>query len=382
MGKARKHTGAPLSNLVGDQGDHEESLGVGIALLLVDVINDIDFEGNDYMVAEAKKMAPKIRDLTSRCRELNVPVIYCNDNFGKWRSNLEQIYEKVTSSDDVPGKPVVEMLKPQKDDYFVMKPKHSAFYATALDSLLTYLQVKSLIMVGMAGNVCILFTANDAYMRDFATFVPRDCIASSSPEEHSAALLLMERVLRTSTLSSDELDLCELVEAHKQRGLVFINNHLVSGHFGDSLVTLQGLHLSAELRGEWRPTTIRLQRRRKRASTYQCGQGSSNMTNIDYAPLSPLLDQFVERELGPRTRAAKEQAASIRHTIKAVASETLGCTTDVDLRGSLAKGTNGPRSDLDMVVKAPVEVTRSLRTAFAAGLKKKYELSPMQISTK
>ncbi|KAI9003244.1 Isochorismatase-like protein [Gaertneriomyces semiglobifer] len=219
MGKARKHTGAPLSNLVGDQGDGEEGLGVGIALLLVDVINDIDFEGNEYMVAEAKKMAPKIRDLTNRCRELNVPVIYCNDNFGKWRSNLEQIYEKVTSSDDVPGKPVVEMLKPQKDDYFVLKPKHSAFYATALDSLLTYLQVKSLIMVGMAGNVCILFTANDAYMRDFATFVPRDCIASSSPEEHSAALLLMERVLRTSTLSSDELDLCELVEAHKQRGL-------------------------------------------------------------------------------------------------------------------------------------------------------------------
>ncbi|KAI9003245.1 hypothetical protein BC832DRAFT_621919 [Gaertneriomyces semiglobifer] len=104
------------------------------------------------------------------------------------------------------------------------------------------------------------------------------------------------------------------------------------------------------------------------------------MTSINYAPLSPLLEQFVERELGPRTRAAKEQASGILRRIKAVANEALGCTADVDLRGSFAKGTNGPHSDLDMVVKAPMEVTRSLRAAFAAGFEEKYGV-PIQIST-
>ncbi|TPX68704.1 hypothetical protein SpCBS45565_g02946 [Spizellomyces sp. 'palustris'] len=210
--------------MVGDQPEGEAAgVGVGVALLLVDVINDIEFEGNEYIVEEANKMGPKIRNLMSKCRDSGIPIIYCNDNFGRWRSNLQQIYEHVTKN-NTPGKAVAEMLKPRSDDYFVLKPKHSAFYATALDSLLTYLRIKTLIIVGMAGNVCILFTANDAYMRDFATFVPKDCIASTSSEESAAAILLMERVLRTTTRNSDELDLDHILEVHKKDGLANEND--------------------------------------------------------------------------------------------------------------------------------------------------------------
>ncbi|KAJ3043279.1 hypothetical protein HDV00_005282 [Rhizophlyctis rosea] len=208
--QARKHTGEAQSNMVA----HEEAKeSIGLALLVVDVINDIDFEGNEHIVKCARPMAEKIRDLIGQCRDLRVPIIYCNDNFGKWNSDIREIYEHVIN-DNTPGKPIAEMLKPQKEDYFVLKPKHSAFYGSALDHLLTYLRTKSLIIVGMAGNVCILFTANDAYMRDFATFVPSDCIASSTPEEHSAALLLMERVLRTNTSPSTDLDLKKIVDTH------------------------------------------------------------------------------------------------------------------------------------------------------------------------
>ncbi|KAI9101928.1 Isochorismatase-like protein [Phlyctochytrium arcticum] len=218
INKARKHTGAPLTNLVGNDEENEKAgVGVGIALILVDVINDINFEGNEFILEQANKMAPKIHKLMEKCRETNMPIIYCNDNFGKWRSSLEHIYDHVIKSDS-PGKSVAEILKPNPDDYFVLKPKHSAFYATALDSLLTYLQVKTLIIVGMAGNVCINATANDAFMRDFAIFVPKDCIASTSLEESEAALLLMERVLRTTTTPSDELDIDELIEIHRANG--------------------------------------------------------------------------------------------------------------------------------------------------------------------
>ncbi|KAJ3005847.1 hypothetical protein HKX48_000432 [Thoreauomyces humboldtii] len=211
--------------MVGDDSASPASLtakghgaGAGIALLLVDVINDIAFEGNEYMLDEAKKMAPKIKKMAGQCRDIGIPVIYCNDNFGKWRSSLEQIYEAVTGKDS-PGKEVAEMLRPTPEDFFVLKPKHSAFYATALETLLAYLQVKTVIIVGMAGNVCVLFSANDAYMRDFATFVPRDCIASSSEAESEAALLLMDKVLGSSTRPSTELDLKNLLELHEKSGL-------------------------------------------------------------------------------------------------------------------------------------------------------------------
>jgi nicotinamidase-related amidase len=105
---------------------------------------------------------------------------------------------------------VVELLKPQEDDYFVLKPKHSGFYSTALDVLLEYLQVESVILTGIAANICVLFTANDAYMRDFHLCVPRDCVVSNTEEENRLALDQMAKVLKADVRPSDELDLTEL----------------------------------------------------------------------------------------------------------------------------------------------------------------------------
>ena len=68
------------------------------------------------------------------------------------------------------GRSLVEALKPEEDDYFVLKPKHSGFFSTTLDILLDYLQAKMLILTGIAGNNCVLFTANDAYMRGRAAW--------------------------------------------------------------------------------------------------------------------------------------------------------------------------------------------------------------------
>ena len=66
----------------------------------------------------------------------------------------------------------------------------------------------TLILTGMAGDICVLFSANDAYMRDLRIIVPPDCIASEDVERNIQALSLMQRVLKadTTTLSSD-LDL-------------------------------------------------------------------------------------------------------------------------------------------------------------------------------
>jgi nicotinamidase-related amidase len=151
-------------------------------------------------------MSRRLARLKRRARAAGVPAIYVNDNFGRWRSDWRQLVEHCLR-DGVRGKPIVERLLPEPDDYFVLKPKNSAFFATTLDTLLRYLQAQTLILTGLAGNICVLFTANDAYMRDFHIYVPGDCTASNTVRDNNQALALMEQVLDVCTCPSSELDL-------------------------------------------------------------------------------------------------------------------------------------------------------------------------------
>ena len=174
------------------------------ALLLIDVINDLEFPEGEAMLRHALPMARSIAALKKRARKLGIPAVYVNDNFGRWQSNFRAQIEHCLE-DGVTGRPVVEQLLPDEDDYFVLKPKHSGFYSTTLEILLEHLQVDSLILTGLAGNICVLFTANDAYMRDYALFVPGDCIASNTEPENRYALDQMARVLKADTRASIDL---------------------------------------------------------------------------------------------------------------------------------------------------------------------------------
>ena len=183
-----------------------------VVLLLIDVINDLEFESGEELLEYALPMAEKIAALKERCRQADIPIIYVNDNFGKWQSDFQKIL-KHCLEDDVRGKPLAELLRPAEDDYFVLKPKHSGFFSTTLDTLLDYLKAKTLILTGVAANICVLFTANDAYMRDFNLVIPSDCVASNTAEDNEHALNLMEQVLKAETTPSTELDLDELKRA-------------------------------------------------------------------------------------------------------------------------------------------------------------------------
>jgi len=175
-----------------------------VALLLIDVINDLDFPEGAQILRHALPMARHIAALKARARAADVPVVYVNDNFGRWRSDFNAQIEHCLR-DGTRGKPLVELLRPEKDDYFVLKPKHSGFFSTTLDTLLEYLQVKTVILTGLAANICVLFTANDAYMRDFYLAVPSDCVASNTDEENRYALEQMHRILKADIRPSTEL---------------------------------------------------------------------------------------------------------------------------------------------------------------------------------
>jgi nicotinamidase-related amidase len=177
-----------------------------VALLLIDVINDMEFEGAEVLVEQAVPMAHRIAQLKRRAKKAGIPAVYVNDNFGRWQSDFRRVVEHCLE-DGVRGEEVVRILQPEDDDYFVLKPKHSAFYATTLDTLLTYLGARTVILTGVAGNICILFSANDAYMRDLNVFVPADCVVSNTVEENQHALDQMQKVLKANITESDALDL-------------------------------------------------------------------------------------------------------------------------------------------------------------------------------
>src|SRR5690606_23976661 len=130
-----------------------------VALILIDVINDLEFPAGDQLLDLALPMAERSAELKKRATEAGVPSIYVNDNFGRWQSDFNVQVDHCLN-DGVRGQPIVELLQPDEDDYFVLKPKHSGFFSTTLDILLSYLQVKTLILTGVAANICVLFTAN------------------------------------------------------------------------------------------------------------------------------------------------------------------------------------------------------------------------------
>ena len=176
------------------------------ALVLIDVINDFDFPEGEELLRLALPVGANIARLKQRAKASGIPSIYVNDNFGRWRSDFKKLVDHCRREDGR-GKEFVELLLPDDDDYFVLKPKHSGFYSTTLSLLLTHLTAANLILTGIAGNNCVLFTANDAYMRDFKLFIPADCVVSNTEEENQHALKQMETVLKANITNSTELDL-------------------------------------------------------------------------------------------------------------------------------------------------------------------------------
>jgi nicotinamidase-related amidase len=133
-----------------------------------------------------------------------LPTIYINDNFGQWRSNLPQLVQKCLSA-QCRGRAIVQHLQPDEKDYIVLKPRHSGFFGTPLELLLTFVGARRLIITGIATDSCILYTAADAYMRDYELIVPSDCVTTVNPEAHGHALHHMQTMLKANTCRSSTL---------------------------------------------------------------------------------------------------------------------------------------------------------------------------------
>lgn len=177
-----------------------------IALILIDVINDLDFPEGRALLRHARPAAQKLHQLKQRCARARIPAIYVNDNFGRWQSDFRAQVEHCQRPDSL-GRDIATLLAPGPDDYFVLKPKHSGFFSTTLDILLHALRVRTLILAGFAGDICVLYTANDAYMRDYQLIIAADCTASNTAKANTTALHQMKANLHAQVLPAARIPL-------------------------------------------------------------------------------------------------------------------------------------------------------------------------------
>ena len=175
----------------------------GVALVLIDLVNGFDFEGGDTVKAAAEKIVEPVLRLRAAFDEADAPTIYVNDNFGEWHSEKTKLVERARAT----AADFVRQIAPREQDYFVIKPQLSGFYATNLPLLLPKLGVSRLVLTGVATDMCVLFTAGDAHMRDYASWVPADAVAAGSASRAEAALEIMRERLGAETRPTSELDL-------------------------------------------------------------------------------------------------------------------------------------------------------------------------------
>lgn len=176
------------------------------AVLLIDLVNPLAFAGGERLLAHARPAVARIARLRARARRAGVPCIFVNDNFDCWHLGFQELVAYVQQATGPGGELLRELQPDPGNDYFVLKPMHSGFFETALTTLLARLEVKTLVLTGIAGDICVLFTANDAHMRGFELVVPCDCVASEDEDDNRRALAQMERLLRADVRPSREIE--------------------------------------------------------------------------------------------------------------------------------------------------------------------------------
>ncbi|RZI76706.1 MAG: cysteine hydrolase [Pseudomonas sp.] len=173
------------------------------ALLIIDMVNCFDFPGAEAVQPKALRAGDAILELRDELEGRGWPTIYVNDNFGEWHSERSRLVEKALSHDN----PVAEKIRPREEDFFIIKPQFSGFYATNLPVLLPKLGVTRLILTGIATDICVLFTAADAHMRDYRIWVPENAVAAQTDDHGKWALSIMEKSMSVQTASTDKLSL-------------------------------------------------------------------------------------------------------------------------------------------------------------------------------
>jgi nicotinamidase-related amidase len=174
------------------------------ALLIVDLLSDFEFKDGDTLFARVKPVTPRIQDLKQRAKASGMPVIYVNDEIEKGGVGRDEALTRLRGRS---GKAdhILARLEPEPGDHLIFKPQRSGFFATGLGNLLLSLDISSVIVTGVTTDICVFFTAHDAYMRGYSVQVPSDCCAAVCDSYHEDALAFISRVAEADTTPMGQL---------------------------------------------------------------------------------------------------------------------------------------------------------------------------------
>lgn len=170
-------------------------------LLLVDFITPLDFPGAEALARPALEAARATATLKGRLKAEGVAALYANDNYGVWQSDFHSLVSQCLGRPGEAGE-IARLLYPQADDLTILKPRHSAFYASPLELLLAEMDTRELVLCGLATDMCVQLTAADAFLREYKVWVPADCTAAQDEKAKAAALAYMESVLKCEVHAS------------------------------------------------------------------------------------------------------------------------------------------------------------------------------------
>ena len=165
-----------------------------VAVLVIDMLNTYEHEDADVLAGNVADIIDPLAGLvsTARGRE-DVDLIYVNDNYGDWNSSQEELAEAALNG----RRPdLVEPVLPPDDADFVLKARHTIFYMTPLEYLLSQREIGHLVLAGQVTEQCILYSALDAYVRHLDVTIPTDGVAHIHEDLAEAALKMMERNMR------------------------------------------------------------------------------------------------------------------------------------------------------------------------------------------
>ena len=174
------------------------------ALIVVDMINPYDHPDAEKLTASAREALPAMTSLIERAAEEEVMTIYVNDNFGAWNSDREELLATAMAGR---APELVEPIAPRRDDLFVVKARHSIFYGTPLEYLLSQEEVDRIVLVGQVTEQCIVYSALDAYIRHLEVCVPRDAVAHIHAHLADASLEMMELNMNAETCRAADVAL-------------------------------------------------------------------------------------------------------------------------------------------------------------------------------
>ena len=169
---------------------------------MIDVMHDFACPDGEALYQHALGIVAPLSKLRARAKRCGVPVVYLNDNFGRWRSSFS---DTVARAEAGARGDIARRLHPGRSDLAVLKPGRSGFYASPLDLLLEQMGVKTLVLTGLSTDQCVLATASDAVLRKYLCAVPSDCSTAITRARHERALHVMHDAFDIDVRSSEHI---------------------------------------------------------------------------------------------------------------------------------------------------------------------------------